>query len=142
VEHLETVRMERGKAIRLFVELLKAASLEGTVYLEDGRRVSQAWCASSRPCSRRPGAPPRPSWLVRRTDKDGRYRFPVVRRRLRHVDLAARGAGPRLVETERQRRVDGLRRHALAPSVEEVQDIVPVSSTGADLRGIDPVLRQ
>jgi hypothetical protein len=145
VEHLETVRVERGKPIRLFIELLKAASIEGTVYLEDGRRVSQAW-VRLQPAVLAAGPERRsgPSWLVRRTDKDGRYRFPVVP----PGDYGMWISPPEalVMASLKQGGNDEWTGYAGTlwhPSVEEIQNIVPVTlESGDELRGIDPVLRQ
>ena len=116
VEHVETVRVEFNKAVRLTVGLLKASALEGTVYLDDGRRVSQAR-VNFQPAVITTGPDAAGSGVARATHRQGwSLPFPGgAARRLRHVDLAARGAGHGVVEPGRQRRVDGLRRHALAP---------------------------
>ena len=144
VEHVETVRVEFNKTVRLTIGLLKASALEGTVYLDDGRRVSQAR-VQLQPAVIAAGPERRwgPAWLVERTDKDGHYRFPVVPpgdygmwisppEALVMASLKQGGNGE----------WTGYAGTLWHPSVTEVQNIVPVTvDPGSDLRGIDPVLR-
>jgi hypothetical protein len=144
VEHLETVRVEINKTARLAVQLLKAASLEGTVFLEDGRRVSQA-IVRLQPAALATG-PVRlagPSWLVERTAKDGHYRFPVVPPGDYGMWISPPEALVRAsLKQGSNGEWTGYAGTLWHPSIEEVQNIVPVTlDPGQELRGVDPVLR-
>lgn len=145
VEHIETVRVEGNKLARVYVQLMKAASLEGTAYLEDGSRVALA-AVRLQPAVLAAGPERRagPDWLVQHTDKDGHYRFPVVP----PGDYGMWITPPRaLVQSSLTRSANGdwigYAGALWHPSVEEVRNIVPVTlDPGQDLRGVDPVLRK
>jgi hypothetical protein len=144
VEHVETVRVEFNKTVRLTVGLLKASALEGTVYLDDGRRVSQAR-VQLQPAVIAAGPERRwgPAWLVERTDKNGHYRFPVVP----PGDYGMWISPPEALVMASLKQGDndewtGYAGTLWHPSVTEVQNIVPVTlEPGDELRGIDPILR-
>ncbi len=80
IEHVEVVQVDWGKTAKLFVDLVRSASFQGTVYLDDGRRVAGAvvrlqpaalsWTGTIRG--------PAPKWLMAKTDAQGNYAFPIV----------------------------------------------------------------
>lgn len=145
-EHAEVVDVAVGKTVTLFVDMVRSGSFQGTVYLEDGRRVagatvrlqaaSLAWTGTSQ------GLAPR--WLKAKTDAQGNYAFPVVPPSRYGMWIAP----PDRVVTESLQKNDreewtGYATAIWHSSVEELRRIVPVEvSPGEDERGYNIVLRK
>ena len=145
VEHIESVRVDFYKSVRLTVTLMRAASFEGSVHLQDGRRVADA-IVRLQPASlglepgRRSGA----SWLLRRTDREGNYRFPVVPPGEYGMWIAPPEAIGResLIQNDRGEWTGyaGTFWHA---GVEELRRIIPATvMAGDDIRGYNVILRK
>lgn len=145
-EHVEVVQVEWGKTVKLFVDLVRSASFQGTVYLEDGRRVAGAvvrlqpaalsWVGTIRGAA--------PSWLVAKTDAQGNYAFPVVPPAQYGMWIAPPAGIVResLVENDRGEWT-GYGTVVWHTSVEELRRIVPVDvAPGEDVRGYNVVVRK
>jgi hypothetical protein len=145
-QHLETVEAVLGKTAKLFVDLVRAGSFQGTVYLEDGRRVAGAIVrlqpASLSATGTTLGTPPK--WLTAKTDAQGNYGFPIVPPAQYGMWIEA----PDKIVRDSLRKSEsnewtGYATAIWHSSVEELQRIVPVEvSPGEDVRGYNIVLRK
>ncbi|MDR3719481.1 MAG: carboxypeptidase-like regulatory domain-containing protein, partial [Bryobacteraceae bacterium] len=145
-EHSEAVQVDAGKTVKLFVDLVRSASFQGTVYLEDGRRVPGAsvrlqaaalsWSGTVH------GAAPK--WLLARTDAQGNYSFPVVPPAQYGMWIAPpSGIVDASLEKNDRGEWTGYGTVVWHTSVEEMRRIVPVDiAPGEDVRGYNVVLRK
>jgi hypothetical protein len=145
-EHVETVDVARGKIVKLFVDLVRSSSFQGTVYLEDGRRLAGAvvrlqaaaltWAGTVQ------GAAPR--WLKAKTDALGNYDFPIVPPSRYGMWIAPPdGAVRESLHVNDREEWTGYATAIWHSSVEELRRIVPVEvAPGEDVRGYSIVLRK
>jgi hypothetical protein len=145
-EHVEVVDVGWGKTVKLFVDLVRSGSFQGTVYLEDGRRLAGAFvrlqAASLSQTETIQGASPR--WLTAKTDAQGNFGFPVVPPSRYGMWIAPpdRIVRESLQENDRQEWT-GYATAIWHSSVEELRRIVPVEVTpGEEVRGYNAVLRK
>jgi hypothetical protein len=144
-EHSEVVQVDQGKTVKLFVDLVRSASFQGTVYLEDGRRVpgvsvrlqaaALSWSGTVH------GAAPK--WLLAKTDAQGNYSFPIVPPAQYGMWIAPPSGivAESLTQNDRGEWT-GYGTVIWHTSVEEMRRIVPVDvSPGEDVRGYNVVLR-
>jgi hypothetical protein len=145
-EHSEVVQVETGKTVKLFVDLVRGASFQGTVYLEDGRRVPGAEVRLQPAALSWTGAVrgPAPRWLLAKTDAQGNYVFPVVPPAQYGMWIAP----PAGIVNESLKKNDrtewaGYGTVVWHTSVEEMRRIIPVDvAPGEDVRGYNVVLRK
>lgn len=145
-EHVETVDVARGKTVKLFVDLVRSSSFQGTVYLEDGRRLAGAivrlqaaaltWAGTVQ------GAAPK--WLRAKTDALGNYAFPVVPPSQYGMWIAPPdGIVQGSLQKNDREEWTGYATAIWHSSVEELHRIVPVDvAPGEDVRGYNVVLRK
>ena len=146
LEHVEVVQVDRGRPVKLFVDLVRGASFQGTVYLEDGSRVQGA-VVRLQPAAISWNGPIRgaaPEWLTARTDVQGNFVFPVVPPAQYGMWIAppARVVTESLVQNDRGEWT-GYGTVVWHTSVEELRRIIPVDiGPGEDVRGYNVVLRK
>ena len=145
-EHVETVQVAAGRTARLSVDLIRSAAFQGTVYLEDGRRLpgavvrlqsaSLSWSGAVRGTA--------PKWLTAKTDAQGNYVFPVVPPARYGMWIAppAKTVKESLEVNDRDEWT-GYGSVVWHTSVEEMRRLVPVDiAPGEDKRGYNVVLRK
>jgi len=145
-EHVEVVDAAFGKTVKLFVDLVRSSSFQGTVYLEDGRRVAGAvvrlqaaaltWAGTVQ------GAAPR--WLKAKTDAQGNYAFPIVPPAQYGMWIAPPdGIVQGALRKNGREEWTGYATAIWHSSVEELRRIVPVDvAPGEDIQGYNIVLRK
>lgn len=145
-EHVETVDVARGRTVKLFVDLVRSSSFQGTVYLEDGRRVAGAivrlqaaaltWTGTAQ------GAAPR--WLKAKTDAQGNYAFPIVPPAQYGMWISPPdGIVQASLQKSDREEWTGYATAIWHSSIEELRRIVPVDvAPGEDVRDYNIVLRK
>ncbi len=145
-EHVEIVDVAMSRTVKLFVDLVRSASLQGTVYLDDGRRLAGAdvrlqaatltWTGTVESAA--------PEWLKAKTDAQGNYAFPVVPPARYGMWISPPDSVVRASLQQNDRHEwTGYATAIWHSSVEELRRIVPVEiSPGEDVRGYNVVLRK
>jgi len=145
-EHVETVDVARGKTVKLFVDLIRGGSFQGTVYLEDGRRLAGAIVRLQAAALTWEGTVQgaAPGWLMAKTDALGNYAFPVVPPARYGMWIAPPDKAVReSLQVNDREQWTGYATVIWHSSVEELRRIVPVEvAPGEDVRGYNIVLRK